>query len=145
MRTKNFFAAGVGASAGGLNALKDFLEPIPLKTGVAFVIVTHLRRTHESQLDLILSKHTCLPVIRLSEDMPIKPDNVYVLIENTMIEVDDGIIRVRKREEHELVNHAVDLFLTSLATDFKSRAIGIVLSGCGSDPPSCGVRRRARW
>ena len=65
--------------------------------------------------------------------MPINPDHVYVLVENTMIEIDHGIVRVRKREEHEIVNHAIDLFLTSLASDFKDRAIGIVLSGCGTD------------
>ena len=133
MVTDGFFAAGIGASAGGLNALKEFLEPIPPQTGIAFVIVTHLWRTHKSRLDLILARHTCLPVTRLSEDMPVKPDHVYVMVENTMIGIDHGIVRVRKREEHEKVNHAVDLFLTSLATDFKDKAIGIVLSGCGSD------------
>ena len=133
MMTEGFFTAGIGASAGGLKALKEFLEPIPPRTGIAFVIVTHLSRTHESKLDVILSNHTCLPVTRLSEDMPIEPDHIYVLVENTMIEIDQGIIRVRKRKEHEKVNHAVDLFLTSLASDFKDKAIGIVLSGCGSD------------
>jgi len=129
----DFFAAGIGASAGGLPALKEFLKLIPAKTGIAYIVVTHLRREHPTQLDELLRRCTPLPVCRLTSDTRLQPDHLYVLAENSMVTLNKGVLTIRERNEKEVVNNAVDIFFTSLATDFEDKAIGIILSGCGSD------------
>lgn len=128
-----FFAVGIGASAGGLPALKEFFKATPIHSGVAYIVVTHLWRKGQSRLDELLSLYTSLPVHRLSGDIALQPDHVYVLAENTMLTLQSGILTVRERGENEVLNNAVDIFFTSLAADFREKAIGIVLSGCGSD------------
>jgi len=129
----DFFAAGIGASAGGLSALREFLKPIPANTGIAYVVVTHLRREHTSRLDELLVQHTSLPVCRLTSDTRLRPDHVYVLSENRMVTVKEGVLTIRERGEKEVLNNAVDIFFSSLAADFGEKAIGVILSGCGSD------------
>src|ERR1700712_3264310 len=128
-----FFAVGIGASAGGVPALKKFFGPIPLNTGIAFIVVTHLKREHESQLDQVIRLHTLMPVCRLTANTRIRPDHIYVLVENTMATLIDGIINVRERGAKELINNSVDIFFASLAADFRKKAVGIILSGSGSD------------
>ena len=129
----DFFAVGIGASAGGLSALREFLNPIPANTGIAYIIVTHLKREHKSRLDELLKKSTSLPVCRLTADTRLEPHHLYVLAENSMVTLNDGILNVRKRRANEVLNNAVDIFFTSLASDFEEKAVGIILSGCGSD------------
>jgi two-component system chemotaxis response regulator CheB len=130
---KDFFIAAIGASAGGLPALKAFFNSVPEKSGIAYVVLTHLPKRPVSTLGHLLSKHTSLPVIRLTEDTPVKPDHIYVLIENTMVTIQNGIILIRERREDEIINHSVNIFLCSLAVDRREKAVGIVLSGGGSD------------
>jgi two-component system chemotaxis response regulator CheB len=129
----DFFAAGIGASAGGLPALKEFFKPIPANTGIAYIVVTHLRREHPTQLDELLRRYTPLPVCRLTSSTRLQPDHLYVLAENRMVTLNDGVLTIRERGENEVLNNAVDIFFTSLAADFEEKAIGIILSGCGSD------------
>jgi two-component system chemotaxis response regulator CheB len=130
---KDFYAVGIGASGGGIDALTDFFDHIGPAPGIAFIIVTHIKRDHRSRLDSILSKHTNLPVVRADQDMKIQPDHVYLLIENTFVTVQNGTLIVRERQDDEIINRAVNLFFVSLAKDFKEKAIGIVLSGGGND------------
>ena len=129
----DFFAVGIGASAGGLSAIREFLKPIPAKTGIAYIVVTHLTRQHKSRLDELLKKSTPLPVCRLAADARLEPDHLYVLAENSMVTLHDGVLTVRERGENEVLNNAVDIFFTSLASDFEEKAVGVILSGCGSD------------
>ena len=129
----DFFAVGIGASAGGLSAIREFLKPIPAKTGIAYIVVTHLTRQHKSRLDELLKKSTPLPVCRLAADTRLEPDHLYVLAENSMVTLHDGVLTVRERGENEVLNNAVDIFFTSLASDFEEKAVGVILSGCGSD------------
>lgn len=130
---KDFFIAAIGASAGGLPALKAFFRSVPEKTGIAYVVLTHLPKRPVSTLGHLLSRHTSLPVIRLTEDTPVRPDHIYVLIENTMATIQNGIIRLRERRADEIINQSVNIFFCSLAEEHREKAVGIVLSGGGSD------------
>jgi two-component system chemotaxis response regulator CheB len=130
---EDFFIAGIGASAGGLPALKAFFRSVPERSGIAYVVLTHLPKRPVSNLGHLLSRHTSLPIIRLTEDIPVRPDHIYVLIENTMATISKGIIRIRERREDEIINQSVNLFFSSLAVDRREKAIAIVLSGGGSD------------
>ena len=130
---RDFFIAGIGASAGGLPALRAFFCAVPEKSGIAYVVLTHLPKCPVSTLGNILSRHTSLPVVRLTKDTPVEPDHIYVLIENTMATIDKGIIRIRERRNDEIINQSVNLFLHSLADDRREKAVGIILSGGGSD------------
>jgi len=127
-----FFIVGIGASAGGQKSLCEFFEHITVYENVAFVVITHLMRNRRSILNQILAKHTFIPVIRMENDMPILPGNIYVMAENITIELSQGWIRVKRRDDR-IENDAVDIFFTSLANDSKEKAIGIILSGGGKD------------
>lgn len=129
---KEFYVVGIGASQGGLNALKEFFDHIPAETPAAFIVLTHLRRDRHSILTDLLSPHTQLSISRVDQDVPIRPGNVYVLTENTSFTVKNGWLNVTIRDE-KILNSSVDIFLKSLATEFQDRAIGIILSGGGND------------
>lgn len=129
----NFFAVGIGASAGGLKAICTFFDNLAGDLGAAYFVITHLERSHQSILNEILAKHTKMPILRVTEQMIVRPNTVYVLIENTMLTVDKKNIVPRPRTELEKVNKAVDIFFSSLAKTYTDKAIGIVFSGNGED------------
>ena len=130
---KEFFAVGIGASGGGIEALGDFFDHIPLHPDIAYIVVTHIKRDHKSRLGHILSKHTHLPIINVTGDTVITPGNIYLMIENTFVTVENGVLKVRERMPDEIINKAINIFFKSLANDFKEKAIGIVMSGAGND------------
>ena len=125
------FIVGIGGSAGGLNAYKALLDALPSKTGMAFIIVSHLYPTANSQLAQILSRHTTMPVVVAAEAMPARPNHVYVCPPNADLLLENSKFRiVTPRTKRNVV---VDLFFTSLAETMGSHAIGIVLSGYDGD------------
>ncbi|EDM37808.1 MCP methyltransferase, CheR-type [Pedobacter sp. BAL39] len=128
----SFYVVGIGASAGGLLPLYEFFDHIPSDINAAFVVTTHLDRDRFSILAELLSTHSGLHVARVEQDVEIQPGNIYVLTENTSITTDNGWIKVVTRDQN-IINSSVDIFFKSLATDFKEKAIGIVLSGGGED------------
>ncbi|MDP3963153.1 MAG: chemotaxis protein CheB [bacterium] len=123
---------GVGGSAGGLAAFSSLLENIPADTGMAFVIVQHLAPTSKSSLGKILSGITSLPVTEAKSGIPIEPDHIYVIPPDRNIVVEKNILKLIPRQRQGL-NLAIDDFFTSLATYKKSNAVGLLLSGTGSD------------
>ncbi|MBB5624137.1 two-component system CheB/CheR fusion protein [Pedobacter cryoconitis] len=129
---KTFFTVGIGASAGGIPALIEFFDHLPSGLESAFIVATHLMRDRPSKLNQIISRHTTLPVIRLEKDAKLEIGKIYVIIENTTVTVRDGCLKVQKRDER-IFNSCVDTLFESLATDFKEKAIGIILSGGGND------------
>jgi len=129
---KLFFTICIGASAGGLPAVIEFFEHIPGDSPAAFIVAMHLIRDRRSLLDDILSKHTALPIIRVENDMSLEAGKVYLLVENTTIFVQDSCLKVRARDE-ALKNSSVDSLFESIAIDFREKAVGIILSGGGSD------------
>ena len=123
---------GIGASAGGLEAVSALLRALPADTGMAFVLVQHLDPTHASMLTEILSRTTSMPVVEAGEGMRVEPDHVYVIPPAANLSVSNGALHVVPRG-NVIPRRAIDLFLQSLAEDQGSRAVGVVLSGSGSD------------
>jgi two-component system CheB/CheR fusion protein len=130
---RRFPVVGIGASAGGLEAFTQFLEHLPLDTGMAFVLVQHLDPTHESILTDLLSKSTKLPVREVRNNMRLEPDHVYVIPPGTVMTVRGGVLKLAMGKPGKGVRHGIDFFLESLAEDQGPQAIGVVLSGSASD------------
>ena len=128
-----FPVVGVGASAGGLEAFTALLKALPDDTGLAFVLVQHMDPAHESALSQILSRATEMPVDEITDGIAVKPNHVYVIPSNADITIRDGILRLAERLEIAGRHLPIDRFLGSLAEDRKSAAIGVILSGTGSD------------
>ena len=132
-RDAPFVVVGVGASAGGLEALSDLLANLPEKTGMAIVVVQHLDPQHESKLSNLLSRVTHLPVLEATQDLAVQPDHVYVIPKNTTMTIAQGVLQLAPRGGVRGTHLPIDLFLKSLAEDRQSAAIGVILSGTGSD------------
>jgi two-component system CheB/CheR fusion protein len=130
---KAFLIVGVGASAGGLEAFTLLLKNIPPHTGMAFVLVQHLAPAKESILTDLLSKATSLPVREVTEGMAIEPDHVYVIPPNAFMTIFHGVLRLSPRAESPAQHMPIDSFFRSLAEDQGQHAVGIILSGTGSD------------
>src|SRR5438874_2178142 len=122
---------GIGGSAGGFEAAMELLRNLPSRTGMAFVIVQHLDPHHASRLSSLLGKVTAMPVSEVTETTTPKPNTVYVQPPNKCVMAKDGTLTLVQREER--LNVGIDHFFESLAEECGSRAIGIVLSGTGSD------------
>src|SRR6266568_5031797 len=122
---------GIGGSAGGFEAAMEFLRQLSSKTGMAFVIVQHLDPHHASRLSNLLGKVTAMPVSEVTETTTPKPNTVYVQPPNKCVIAKNGALTLVRREER--LNVAIDHFFESLAEECGSRAIGVVLSGTGSD------------
>lgn len=125
--------AGIGASAGGLEAFAQLLRNLPADTGMAFVLVQHLDPKHESMLTGLLSRRTNIPVIEAKDGMAVEPDRVYVIPPNTDMTISDGVLGLKPRTEVRGHHMPVDHFFHSLAEDQKENAIGVILSGTASD------------
>jgi two-component system CheB/CheR fusion protein len=122
---------GIGGSAGGFEAAMELLRHLRPKTGMAFVIVQHLDPHHASRLAKLLSKVTAMPVIELAGTTTPRPDTVYVQPPNECVIVKNGALKLVRRTQK--LNLAIDHFFESLAEERGSRAIGIILSGSGTD------------
>ena len=129
---QNFPIVGIGASAGGLDAFKRLLKTIPENSGMAYVLVQHLDPSHESFLPEILQRSTKIPVHEITEDIHLAPNHIYIIPSNKILTSIDGVLQLTPREKN-IINRAIDIFFTSLADVHKEFAVGIVLSGTGSD------------
>ena len=128
-----FAVVGVGASAGGLEALSELLTALPEKTGMAVVVVQHLDPQHETLLSTLLSRVTRLPVVEVTDGLAVEPDHVYVIPRNTSMTIAGGLLKLTPRGESRGPHLPIDLFLKSLAEDRQSAAVGVILSGTGTD------------
>jgi two-component system, chemotaxis family, CheB/CheR fusion protein len=124
---------GIGASAGGVEALEQFFKSVPTDSGLAFVVVTHLAPDRKSMLVEILGRATQMPVVDAQDDQSVEGGRVYVLPPGAILTIRNGRLRLRQtgRADHERT--PIDVFFTSLAEDQAEHAIGVVLSGGGSD------------
>jgi len=125
------FIVGIGGSAGALTAYWALLDALPPDTGMAFVIISHMSPTAYSQLALILSRHTKMPVIVASQKMPILRDHVYVIPADSDLLIENYTFKVLSPRVRR--NKQIDIFFGSLAEAMGTRAIGIVLSGYDGD------------
>ena len=122
---------GIGGSAGALNAYKALLDAVPSKTGMAFVIISHMNPTANSQLALILSRHTKMPVTVAAMAMPILANHVYIIPPNADLLIHDYTFEVISPRSYG--HKHIDVFFASLAEAMGVRAIGIILSGYDGD------------
>ena len=130
--SQDFPIVGIGASAGGLDAFKKFLKSVPENTGMAYVFVQHLAASHESILPEILARVTKLPVNEITDEIHLAPDNVYVIPPNKTLSSTDGVLKLTPREKIK-TNNLIDVFFSSIAEVHQSLAVGVVLSGTGTD------------
>lgn len=137
--SSKFLYVGIGASAGGLDALKKLLSNVPEKSGMAFLIVQHMDPVHKSGLPNILSRYTSMDVVQAADDVEVVPNNVYVIPPNKDMAVLNGKIQLMEPEEPHGLRMPINYFLTSLAQDQQENSVGIILSGFGSDG-SIGLR-----
>jgi two-component system, chemotaxis family, CheB/CheR fusion protein len=128
-----FPIVGIGASAGGLAALNELLAALPPDSGMAFVIVQHLDPTHPSMLAEALSRATAMKVAAATDGTEVEPDHVYVIPPNTDLALEGNSLALVPREKSRKPHLAIDFFFRSLAAQRGAQAIGVVLSGSGSD------------
>jgi two-component system CheB/CheR fusion protein len=133
-RTQNAFPiVGIGASAGGLEALELFLEHVPAGSGMAFVIVQHLDPTHKGIMVELLQRATPMPVVQVSDRLKVEPDRVYVIPPNKDLSILHGVLHLLEPFAPRGLRLPIDFFFRSLADDCRGRSIGVILSGMGSD------------
>jgi two-component system CheB/CheR fusion protein len=130
-RGQPFGVVGIGASAGGLEAISTLLRELPKDTGMAYVIVQHLDPNHESRLPDLLAPNTGMPVATVTDGLPVAPNHVYVIPPKADLTLEQGHLRLLPRRPG--LHLPIDIFFESLAQAQGGRAIGIVLSGNASD------------
>lgn len=131
--SKNLVVVGIGSSAGGLEALQVMLSKVSDSTECSYIIAQHLSPTHRSMMVELLSRVTNIPVIEVQNGMVIKQKTIYMTPENTDIYISNGRIYLRNIEQTYGPKPSINYFFNSLAQSYGSRAIGIILSGTGSD------------
>ena len=124
---------GIGASAGGLKAIQDLFDNMRSDTGFAFVIVQHLSPDYKSLMGELLAKHTAMPVHEAGENMEVMPDNVYLIPSKKTMRVKNGRLVLEDKKRSGIPTLSIDIFLESLAKEKGSNAIGVILSGTGTD------------
>jgi len=134
--TGQFPIVGIGASAGGLEALEQFLGNVPEKSGMAYVVVQHLDPTQKGMLPELLQRVSLMPVFQVKDRMAVKPNCVYVIPPNKSMSILNGVLHLFEPMEIRGLRLPIDFFLRSLADDRHERSIGLILSGMGSDGSS---------
>jgi two-component system CheB/CheR fusion protein len=128
-----FPIVGIGASAGGLEALEQFLGHVPKNSGLAFVIVQHLDPTHRAIMAELLQRGTSMRVIQVRDRTRVRPDCVYVIPPNRNMSILRGVLHLLAPEAPRGLRLPIDFFFRSLAQDLSDRSVGVILSGMGSD------------
>ncbi|GAB5439933.1 MAG: hypothetical protein Fues2KO_02820 [Fuerstiella sp.] len=124
---------GIGASAGGLEALESLFDALPSSTGMAFVVVQHLSPDFKSHMEELLSRHTSMAIHRVEHEMPVEANSIYLIPPKKDMVIDSGRLLLLEKSSDQKISHPINRFFHSLAKDCGSSAIGIVLSGTGSD------------
>jgi len=128
-----FSIVGIGASAGGLEALEQFFENMPKDNGMAFVVIQHLDPNHVGIMPELLQRITTMKVIQASDRLKVKPNCVYVIPPNKSMSLLKGALHLFDPVESRGLRLPIDIFFRSLADDMQDKSIGIILSGMGSD------------
>jgi two-component system, chemotaxis family, CheB/CheR fusion protein len=127
------YVVGIGASAGGLEALEAFFDQVPKSSGMAFVLVQHLSPDFKSMMDELLARHTELPIHLVEDGMQVEADHVYLIPPSKEMIISGGRLLLSDRDPQQELSLPIDVFFRSLAQDCGPRGIAIVLSGGGSD------------
>lgn len=135
-----FLIVGIGASAGGINALKVFFENVPADSDIAYVVILHLSPDHDSKLAEVLQTAAKIPVTQVTEKVRVEPNHVYVVPPNQSLAMADDHIIVSEIHTVEERRAPVDIFFRTLAESHRERAVSVVLSGTGANG-SMGLKR----
>ena len=127
------YIVGIGASAGGLEAFEQFFSHLPPDTGMAFILVQHLEPTHKGMMPELLGRQTKMQVVQVQDGMQVQPNCVYVIPPNADLAILHGKLHVLEPTAPRGLRTPIDFFFRHLAADQKEKAIGIILSGMGSD------------
>ncbi len=130
---KDLVVVGIGASAGGVGALREFFSHVSADSGMAYVVIVHLSPEHESSLSSVLQNQVAVPVTEVTGTLAVEPNHVYVIPPTKYLVVEDGVIRLAAPERPRGGHTSIDLFFRSLAQTYRENAVGIVLSGTGTD------------
>jgi two-component system CheB/CheR fusion protein len=134
-----FPIVGIGASAGGLEAIEQFLENVPENSGMAYIVVQHLDPTHKGMLPELLQRVSRMKVFQVKDRMVVRPNCVYVIPPNKTMSIRKGVLHLFQPIQARGQRLPIDFFLQSLADDRKELSVGLILSGMGSDG-SLGLR-----
>ncbi len=129
----DFLLVGIGASAGGLEALERFFAKVPAHSGMAFVVVQHLSPSFESLMGELLSPRTSLPIHRVEDGMVVYPNAIYLIPPGKEMIISGGKLLLTDKDPTQGLSLPIDQFFRSLAADAGRRAIAVILSGSGSD------------
>jgi chemotaxis response regulator CheB/two-component sensor histidine kinase len=138
-RGSGLFIVGVGVSARGVTALERLFRVMPADCGAAFVVVTHVGAHRETLLTEILARHSTMPVVKASHGQTVEPNHVYVPPSDAVLTISQRRLDLRAADVHQRERNPIDVFFASLARAAGENAVGIVLSGAGSDG-SLGVK-----
>src|SRR6266480_4724715 len=130
---------GIGASAGGIDSLKEFFSEMPADSGLTFVVVQHLDPTHASHMAGLLARQTTMKVAEAQDESPIQANRIYTIPPNKFLSVRDGMLRLTEAVKRDGLRLPIDFFFRSLAQDQHEKAIAVLFSGSGSDG-TLGIR-----
>src|SRR3981189_3192172 len=131
--TQQFLSAGIGAPAGGLEAFETFFQHMPSDAGIAFALVMHLARDHDSALAQLLARHTRMFVEQVRDNTEVVPNRVYIIPPNATLTIKDCVLQVTPPAEPRGRRMPIDSLFLSLAEDRGDLAVCIMLSGTGTD------------
>ena len=138
-RGREMFVVGIGASAGGLHSYERFFKSMPADSGIAFVLVSHLDPAHSSMIPELLQKVTDMKVTQARENMKVEPNRIYVIPPNKNLDIMKDVLYLETQSISPGPRSPINHFFKSLAEDKGEKAVGIVLSGMGSDG-SAGIK-----
>ncbi len=131
--TDAFYIVGIGASAGGLEALEQFFSHMPPDSGMSFVLIPHLSPERKSIMAELLQRHTAMAVAQAEEGMRIMPNSVYIIPPNRDMSIEGGALHLLEPSAYHGIRHPIDFFFRSLAKDQGERAVCMILSGTGTE------------
>ena len=135
----SFYVVGVGASAGGLEALEQMFQAMPVQSGMSFVIVQHLSPDFKSLMGELLARYTEMPIFRVEDGMKVEPNCLYLIPPKQEMIISDGKLLLTEKDPNQSLSLPIDHFFRTLAQDAGRHSIAVILSGTGSDG-SRGIR-----
>lgn len=138
-QTEKPYYVGIGASAGGLEALEGFFRPMPVDTGMVFIVIQHLSPDYKSLMNELLARYTKMDIHIAEDGMETIPNHIYLIPPKFNLTIYHGKLYLEEQSNHNRLNLPIDIFFKSLAQDQGKHAIGVILSGTGSDG-TLGVR-----
>ncbi len=127
------YIVAIGASAGGLESITEVFDNMPGVPGFSFIIIQHLSSDYKSLMAELLGKHTSMKLYEGANEMKIERNCIYLIPNKYMMTVSRGRLKLHEKSNDHSPNNAVDIFFESLAEDKKDKAVGVILSGTGTD------------